>query len=89
MGLPLPSTREIGIFLSGIPLVKYLTIFHSDSFNISQEGIQPMWEDSKNRAGGRWLLNFDKSSRKTDLDNCWMETVRGEVQGEQRGGGWE
>ena len=46
-----------------------------------------MWEDDRNRLGGRWLINFEK--RKDDprrpedakrelkmiLDNCWMETV--------------
>ncbi len=40
-----------------------------------QEGIRPIWEDEHNRAGGRWLVNFDKKERSDCLDNCWMETV--------------
>ena len=42
----------------------------------TQEGIQPMWEDARNRAGGRWLVGLDRRDRKDSLDNCWMETVR-------------
>lgn len=34
-----------------------------------------MWEDARNKSGGRWLLNFEKKDRSTVLDNCWMETV--------------
>lgn len=35
-----------------------------------------MWEDKRNKAGGRWLLNFDKRrDTKEMLDSCWMETV--------------
>ena len=39
-----------------------------------QDGIQPMWEDVKNKAGGRWLLNLDKRNRDV-LDRFWEETV--------------
>ena len=56
----------------------------------TQEGIEPMWEDVRNKQGGRWLLSFEKrggGGRDRDrdvekrelkdvLDNCWMETVR-------------
>ena len=35
-----------------------------------------MWEDKKNRAGGRWLFSMEKRDRKEVLDQCWMETVR-------------
>ena len=48
-----------------------------------------MWEDARNKQGGRWLLSFEKrggGGRDRDrdvekrelkevLDNCWMETV--------------
>ena len=42
---------------------------------VTQEGIEPMWEDPRNKSGGRWLLNVDKKDRREVLDNCWMETV--------------
>ena len=42
---------------------------------VSQDGIQPMWEDPRNRNGGRWLLSFDRRRDEKRLDNCWMETV--------------
>ena len=34
-----------------------------------------MWEDVKNKEGGRWLFNLDKRDRKEFLDSCWLETV--------------
>lgn len=35
-----------------------------------------MWEDERNKDGGRWLINLNKNQRQTDLDNFWLETVR-------------
>lgn len=34
-----------------------------------------MWEDGRNRRGGRWLITLSKQQRKADLDRFWMETV--------------
>ena len=34
-----------------------------------------MWEDDRNRRGGRWLVNLNKQQRNSDLDNFWLETV--------------
>ena len=34
-----------------------------------------MWEDEKNRLGGRWLVNISKAQRNTELDRLWLETV--------------
>lgn len=34
-----------------------------------------MWEDDRNKKGGRWLINLNKQQRHTDLDNFWLETV--------------
>ena len=34
-----------------------------------------MWEDERNKSGGRWLFNLDKRERKDMLDSCWLETV--------------
>ena len=49
---------------------------HAHTHTHTQEGIQPMWEDARNRAGGRWLVNLEKRDRRESLDNCWLETVR-------------
>ncbi|XP_015927153.1 eukaryotic translation initiation factor 4E [Parasteatoda tepidariorum] len=38
-------------------------------------GIKPMWEDSRNKQGGRWLINVMKSQRSTDLNNYWLEIL--------------
>ena len=42
---------------------------------VVQEGIQPMWEDERNKLGGRWLVNLDKRKRGVELDRFWLETV--------------
>lgn len=34
-----------------------------------------MWEDDRNRRGGRWLITLSKQQRKSDLDRFWLETV--------------
>lgn len=41
-----------------------------------QDGIKPMWEDDRNKLGGRWLMTLNKQQRHNDLDRYWMETVR-------------
>jgi len=40
-----------------------------------QDGIQPMWEDPRNRSGGRWIINLDKKRRTIELDRFWLELV--------------
>ena len=40
-----------------------------------KEGIKPMWEDDKNKRGGRWLINLDKKQRQNSLDNFWLEVM--------------
>lgn len=35
-----------------------------------------MWEDEKNKRGGRWLITLNKQQRRSDLDRFWLETVR-------------
>lgn len=36
-----------------------------------------MWEDDRNKLGGRWLMTLNKQQRHNDLDRYWMETVVG------------
>lgn len=40
-----------------------------------QDGIEPMWEDSRNKRGGRWLVSLAKQQRHIELDRLWLETV--------------
>jgi len=44
------------------------------SYFVFKDGIKPMWEDVGNRAGGRWLISFDKRHRHL-LDNQWLEVL--------------
>jgi len=45
------------------------------TFITLQDGIQPMWEDPRNRSGGRWVINLDKKRRAIELDHFWLEMV--------------
>lgn len=36
-----------------------------------------MWEDNRNKRGGRWLLSLAKQQRHIELDRLWLETVSG------------
>ncbi|KAL4593716.1 eukaryotic translation initiation factor 4E-1A isoform X2 [Arapaima gigas] len=40
-----------------------------------KDGIEPMWEDERNKRGGRWLVTLSKQQRKADLDRFWLETL--------------
>ncbi|MGH0117934.1 UNVERIFIED_CONTAM: hypothetical protein FKN15_074401 [Acipenser sinensis] len=42
---------------------------------VSEDGIEPMWEDRRNKCGGRWLITLSKQQRHTELDRFWLETL--------------
>ncbi|XP_061690120.1 eukaryotic translation initiation factor 4E-1A-like isoform X2 [Syngnathoides biaculeatus] len=44
-------------------------------YSLFKDGIEPMWEDRRNRRGGRWLITLSKQQRKADLDRFWLETL--------------
>ncbi|XP_071426283.1 eukaryotic translation initiation factor 4E type 1B isoform X1 [Pithys albifrons albifrons] len=44
-------------------------------YSLFKDGIEPMWEDSQNKRGGRWLITLAKQQRHTELDHFWLETV--------------
>ncbi|XP_061833296.1 eukaryotic translation initiation factor 4E-1A isoform X1 [Nerophis lumbriciformis] len=44
-------------------------------YSLFKDEIEPMWEDDRNRRGGRWLITLSKQQRKSDLDRFWLETV--------------
>lgn len=44
-------------------------------YYLFKEGIKPMWEDSNNVNGGRWLVIVDKHKRNMKLDQYWLELM--------------
>ncbi|XP_065072245.1 eukaryotic translation initiation factor 4E-1A-like [Rhopilema esculentum] len=44
-------------------------------YSVFKEGIEPMWEDERNRLGGRWLINVNKGNRNAELDRLWLELL--------------
>ncbi|XP_031664908.1 eukaryotic translation initiation factor 4E-1B isoform X2 [Oncorhynchus kisutch] len=51
-------------------------------YSVFKDGIEPMWEDRRNKCGGRWLITLSKQQRHTELDRFWKETTK--VQGRTR-----
>ncbi|XP_077999698.1 eukaryotic translation initiation factor 4E-1A-like [Glandiceps talaboti] len=44
-------------------------------YSLFKDGIEPMWEDDRNKNGGRWLVSLSKNQRHSDLDRFWLETI--------------
>nr|XP_006199194.1 eukaryotic translation initiation factor 4E type 1B [Vicugna pacos] len=44
-------------------------------YALFKDGIEPMWEDSRNKRGGRWLVSLAKQQRHSELDHLWLETL--------------
>ncbi|XP_069811311.1 eukaryotic translation initiation factor 4E-like [Dendropsophus ebraccatus] len=44
-------------------------------YSLFKDGIEPMWEDEKNKRGGRWLLTLNIWQRTKDLDRLWLDTL--------------
>jgi len=44
-------------------------------YSLFKEGISPDWEDPRNKAGGRWIINMDKRRRAEYLDMSWLEIM--------------
>ncbi|CAB1331027.1 unnamed protein product [Coregonus sp. 'balchen'] len=44
-------------------------------YSLFKDGIEPMWEDERNKRGGRWLITLSKQQRRQDLDRFWLETA--------------
>ncbi|MBN3295797.1 IF4E factor, partial [Amia calva] len=61
---------------SGWKCTRTMTKLCQDLILLScQDGIKPMWEDDRNKLGGRWLMTLGKQQRHNDLDRYWMETL--------------
>ncbi|KAF0313846.1 Eukaryotic translation initiation factor 4E [Amphibalanus amphitrite] len=51
---------------------------HGTDYSLFKQGVKPMWEDSKNRNGGRWLISLDRSDkqrRERLLDVYWLDVM--------------
>merc|ERR1712025_78508 len=45
------------------------------TYAVFKAGIVPDWEDKANVRGGRWMIYYEKSERKSKLDERWMECL--------------
>jgi len=45
-------------------------------YSIFKMGIKPMWEDDRNKMGGRWLFTFNKKAiAPRQIDEMWLEVL--------------
>nr|XP_012636956.1 eukaryotic translation initiation factor 4E type 1B [Microcebus murinus] len=44
-------------------------------YALFKDGIEPTWEDGRNRQGGRWLVSLAKKQRHSKLDQLWRDTL--------------
>lgn len=57
-------------------LVKPSKLEINSNYHFFKDGIKPMWEDSANSKGGKWVLTFKD---KNLLDGCWENVVLGMI----------
>ncbi|KRZ18291.1 Eukaryotic translation initiation factor 4E-3, partial [Trichinella zimbabwensis] len=58
---------------------------NNSDFYYFKQGVRPMWEDPRNKNGGRWIIRIDRSEEGRVLDECWLDLVMA-VLGEQFSG---
>jgi len=46
-----------------------------NDYSLFKKSIRPMWEDSANKRGGRWVLNLNKQQRRNELDSLWLDIL--------------
>lgn len=54
---------------------RFRTVAYGSFLFVLQDGIEPAWEDPRNKKGGRWLVVLTKAQRQAELDNFWREIV--------------
>ncbi|TNM99974.1 hypothetical protein fugu_013007 [Takifugu bimaculatus] len=84
-GFPKPGLYVLEVRFSSFRahLKAYCTTTYSNQASLAsaadyclfKDGIKPMWEDDRNKLGGRWLMTLNKQQRHNDLDRFWMETL--------------
>jgi len=51
-------------------MVKPSKMDNNSNYHLFKHGIKPMWEDSANSKGGKWIISM-KGGEKTNLDTYW------------------
>jgi len=45
------------------------------TYHLFKQGIEPKWEDSANKNGGKWMITFKSGLRDTVLPQQWLNVV--------------
>eukprot|EP00164_Ancoracysta_twista_P000086 GFYU01000123.1.p1 GENE.GFYU01000123.1~~GFYU01000123.1.p1 ORF type:complete len:227 (+),score=73.10 GFYU01000123.1:30-683(+) len=45
------------------------------NYHFFKDGVEPKWEDSQNKKGGKWIIHVPKPKSKDSLDDLWLHTV--------------
>lgn len=44
-------------------------------YSLFKKGIRPMWEDSANKQGGRWMISLSRNPKASEIDNLWLDVL--------------
>jgi len=45
------------------------------NYHVFKDGIEPKWEDSANKCGGKWLIQLKTAQRNSQLNQLWLWAV--------------
>jgi len=65
------TVEDFWALYNHIELASNLSV--GSDYNIFKIGIKPMWEDDRNKKGGRWLFVLKKQSR--NVDQLWLDVL--------------
>eukprot|EP00123_Amoebidium_parasiticum_P013874 comp22201_c0_seq1/m.32648 comp22201_c0_seq1/g.32648 ORF comp22201_c0_seq1/g.32648 comp22201_c0_seq1/m.32648 type:complete len:205 (-) comp22201_c0_seq1:263-877(-) len=56
-------------------IVPALKLVAGSNYHLFKYGIQPMWEDPANEAGGKWQIISHRNQREEKLEGFWFNTA--------------
>jgi len=65
----IPSVEQFWEFYSHV--VRPCDLSGHSDFHLFKDGIRPMWEDSANKAGGKWIVRLKKGL----ASRCWENLI--------------
>ncbi|RHZ79801.1 hypothetical protein Glove_140g224 [Diversispora epigaea] len=56
-------------------IVKASDLFSGSNYHLFKHGIKPMWEDTANEQGGKWVIQFPRNKTGEEINNYWLYTM--------------
>ena len=72
------TVEEFWSFFNHLKVPSELDKDTAANYHFFRTGIKPMWEDSANKNGGKWVVSFNKGDAEL-FDRTWMLLLMGLV----------